>query len=312
MTTLEVKLVGAGVKTVTGYVPTVAISAAAIDAVNWVELTKVVDLATPFKRTTVPTEKPAPFTISWNAPLPARAEGGDRVVMFGSTVKLTALELPPPGGGLTTVIGNVPEVARSAASSVTVSWFALTNDVALSRPLKRTTEPNTKLEPLIVKGVSSPPAGMVVADSDVIAGTGTEVTSRFIALEMPPPGAGLLMVIGNRPTAVISVAGIMAVNCVLFTKVVTRLTPLHCITEVALKLVPVAVSMNSGSPAVLLGGEIAVSVGTGLLTVKFKLGVATPPPGNGLVTVTGMVPALVIAVAGISAVTRVELTNVVV
>ena len=202
-------------------------SAAEIEAVNWVELTNVVDLATPFKRTTVPTMKPAPLTVRVKPTSPARAEGGLSEMMLGVTVKVTAVEVPPPGAGLTTVIGKLPEAVKSAAKSVTVNWVALTKVVARGRPLKWTTDPPTKFEPLTVKGVSRPPAGRLVADSDVIAGTGTEVTSRLTAFEVAPPGAGLKTVTGNKPTAVMSVARICAVNCVALTKVVTRFTPLN-------------------------------------------------------------------------------------
>jgi hypothetical protein len=46
-------------------------------------------------------------------------------------------------------------------------------------------------------------------------------------------------------------------------------------------------------------------------TLKFTV-FEVPPPGAGLVTVTAAVPAEVIAAAGMAAVNRVELTNVVV
>ena len=60
---------------------------------------------------------------------PAVAEDGLRVVRVGTgllTVKLTALEVPPPGVGLKTVTGKVPAEAISAAVMAAVSWVGLT------------------------------------------------------------------------------------------------------------------------------------------------------------------------------------------
>ena len=42
------------------------------------------------------------------------------------TVKLTALDVPPAGNGLKTVIGNVPAVSRSAPVIWDVNWVVLT------------------------------------------------------------------------------------------------------------------------------------------------------------------------------------------
>lgn len=74
-------------------------------------------------------------------------------------------------------------------------------------------------------------------------------------------------------------------------------------TDVLVKFVPLTVRTNAGSPAATLGGEIVVTVGNGLLTVKFNAGVDTPPPGNGFVTVTGITPAVNSSAAVISTLT---------
>jgi hypothetical protein len=93
--------------------------------------------------------------------------------------------------------------------------------------------------------------------------------------------------------------------------VVARLLPFQRTFEVETKLVPLTVRVKAGSPAVALAGEIAVSVGSGLLIVNVSAFEA-PPPGVGVTTVTEAVAALVMSAAPIDAASWVALTNVVV
>jgi hypothetical protein len=85
------------------------------------------------------------------------------------------------------------------------------------------------------------------------------------------------------------------------TKVVTRGLPLKLTTDVETKFDPFTVSVNPPEPASVLVGKIVVIAGTGLFTVKFTE-FEVPPPGAGLVTVTGSVPALATSPARIAAV----------
>lgn len=90
--------------------------------------------------------------------------------------------------------------------------------------------------------------------------------------------------------------------------------PLKFTTEVEIKFVPFTISVNAAPPAVAPPGTNDVIVATGLLaavTLKF-ITADVPPPGAGFVTVTGGVPTVATAVAGIDAVSTVELTKVVV
>ena len=75
---------GAGFVTVTVAVPAVAISAAAIAAVNCVALTKVVVLAAPLNFTTEVETKPVPFRVRVKAAPPAVALVGEREVAVGA------------------------------------------------------------------------------------------------------------------------------------------------------------------------------------------------------------------------------------
>lgn len=54
------------------------------------------------------------------------SEAMDGVGLLVLTVKLAALDVPPPGAGFTTVILGVPELAIFAAGTLAVSWLALT------------------------------------------------------------------------------------------------------------------------------------------------------------------------------------------
>ena len=83
---------------------------------------------------------------------------------------------------------------------------------------------------------------------------------------------------------------IFAVSCVALTKVVVRLLPFQCTTELLLKFVPLTVSVMVLPPTVTLAGEMLPSVGAGLKTVKL-IALVVPPPGDGLLTVTGNTPA---------------------
>jgi hypothetical protein len=59
------------------------------------------------------------------------------------------------------------------------------------------------------------------------------LTVSVIALEVPPPGAGVLTVMLGVPAVAMSLARIVAVSCVAETNVVLRALPLICTTELA-------------------------------------------------------------------------------
>jgi hypothetical protein len=81
---LEVPPPGAGVKTVTIAVPTVAISGAVIAACRLVPETKVVVRGEPFQRTTEEEVKLEPVTVRVKAAEPAKAEVGLTAVTEGA------------------------------------------------------------------------------------------------------------------------------------------------------------------------------------------------------------------------------------
>ena len=92
------------------------------------------------------------------------------------------------------------------------------------------------------------------------------------------------------PAVAVSAVVICAVSCVLLPNVVARWLPFHCTMDELMKFVPVAVRVNPAPPASTLLGEIELSVGSRLLIVNV-CALEVPPPGVGLKTVTGAVPA---------------------
>ncbi len=265
----EVPPPGAGVTTVTGALPAVAMSLARIAAVTWPAFTNVVVRATPFQRTCEVATKLLPFTVSVNAAPPAAVLGGASDVSAGTglgalMVNVRAFEVPPPGVGFTTVTGTVPWVPMSLAGIAAVTWPALTNVVVRATPFQRTSEVPTKLLPFTVSVNAAPPAAVLGGASDVSAGTGLGALMVNVrAFEVPPPGVGFTTVTGTVPWVTMSLAGIAAVTWPAFTNVVVRATPFQRTCEVATKLLPFTVSVNAAPPAAVLGGASDVSPGTG-------------------------------------------------
>ena len=114
----------AAFETVIAAVPGNAVSAAVIAAVSCVALTNVVGRGEPFQFTTSPLTKFVPLTVSVKpAALQNGVEGKDVVdaeseAMVGATTaNESALEAPPAGAGLNTVIEIVAAEAMSVAST---------------------------------------------------------------------------------------------------------------------------------------------------------------------------------------------------
>src|SRR5213593_4172341 len=94
------------------------------------------------------------------------------------------------------------------------------------------------------------------------------MTVKAAGVDVPPPGEGLKTVMLTEPPVSRSVAGMLAVSWVALTTAVVRELPFQRTTELATKLAPVTVSVNAAPPTAALVGEIDVSAGTGLLTLK--------------------------------------------
>ena len=78
--------------------------------------------------TTVPLTKLFPLIVSVRSSLPATTEVGEKPEIVGTglvcelILKVSALEIPPPGEGLMTETSAEPEAATSAAEIEAVRW----------------------------------------------------------------------------------------------------------------------------------------------------------------------------------------------
>jgi len=118
----EVPPPGAGLTTVTVAPPCVATSAAGTCAVNSATFTNVVASAVDPHITVDSVVKVTPIavTVSGNVALPAVTLVGEMLLIIGTTaetVNVSALDVPPPGAGVTTVTEAVPSVFSSAAGN---------------------------------------------------------------------------------------------------------------------------------------------------------------------------------------------------
>jgi len=133
--------------TVTGKLPAVARSLVKIAAITCPELTRLVVRALPLKLTVELLLKFVPFTVNEEPGVPAGAVFvGDNDVIVGTpllTVRFDAVEVPPPGTGLNTVMATEPGVATSLEETLAVSCVALTKVVGLDTPATFTVEPPT-------------------------------------------------------------------------------------------------------------------------------------------------------------------------
>ena len=187
-------------------------------AVNWVALTNVVVRAIPLMRTEEPATKFVPFTVSAKSIPPAVTLVGASVVIAGrgtvETVRLTALEGPPPGVRLFTVTGKLPTAATSLSRICAVTWVALRKPVVRVLPLIWTTEVLSKFVPLTVNVNAGSPAVLLGGDNVAITGTGWFTVKLCACIDVPPPGVGLVTVTETIvPAVVISDAAIVVVNC---------------------------------------------------------------------------------------------------
>ena len=142
------------------------------------------------KLTTEAAPKPVPLTVRVRSALPATAVAGVRPLMVGtglgtSTVKLVALVAVPPG----VVMARAPEVAPAGTSSVSVVLITNVN-ILNAPPMSVTAVAPVKLLPVTVTTVPGRPLPGVKL---LMVGAGT-VTVKVAAVEVPPPGAGLVTV----------------------------------------------------------------------------------------------------------------------
>ena len=163
-----------------------------------------------------------PFTVRTKAPPPAAALEGTSEAIDGTgkdvgavMVKGRELELATE---LETKTVAVPRAAVSAYVIAAVSCVPLTNVVGRGEPFQFTTESLVKIVPVAAFTVRVRPVGLqygvesnCVVDAESDAMVSGEIVKE-IALDVPPPGAGVNTVTGTEPAAATSVARIVVLS----------------------------------------------------------------------------------------------------
>jgi hypothetical protein len=130
----------------------------------------------------------------------------------------------PPGPGLFTVICALPRLFTWSAVSDTCSVVLFTKVVGTAVPFHKTEEFDSKPLPEIVM-LAAVACGTLLGESPVICGVGL-MTEKFIAVDAPPPGEGLVTVTGASTPPVNAEAGTWAWSDVALVKVVGTAVPL--------------------------------------------------------------------------------------
>jgi len=232
-----------------------------------------------------------------NAAPPAVSPFGLSEVMVGAgllTVKVFAVDVPPPGAGLVTVTLTDPAVVTSAAGTVTTNCVELCDVSVSTLAPKFTMELAIKFVPVSV--IVTPAPNVVLVGLIEVRVGATLLTVKVCAVDVPPPGGGLVTVTLIGPAVVTSAAGTVTWSDVADCEVGFSTFAPKFTVEPLTKFVPVSV-MVTPVPTVVLVGLIEVNVGVTLLTVKV-CAVVVPPPGPGLVTVTLIGPAVATSVPG--------------
>lgn len=135
-----------GFATVTFALPAAAIRLAGTAAVNWLELTYVVDNGTPFHSTTALERKPDPFTASIKGGPPAMAKGGRRPEILGADI--ATLIVTGTLSGLLTAPAEAIAIEPLYAPGANPAAFTETVRAAPVVPLAGLTD--SQLPPLVV------------------------------------------------------------------------------------------------------------------------------------------------------------------
>lgn len=173
-------------------------------------------------------------------------------------------------------------------------------------PFQKTMELAIKLEPVTVRVKARPPAVAVEGARLEIVGVAGAVMVKVTAFDGAPPGFTTLTL--AEPAAAMAVAGTCAVSWVAPTKVVASGEPFHCTVALETKPLPLTVSGKAGLPDAAEPGLREEMAGGGVAMVNVRL---LETDAEELATRTAAVPPVATRLAGIWAVSWVELTNVV-
>jgi len=183
VTGAEVPPPGVGVRMVTEAVPGEVMSAPVIAACRLVLETNVVVRGLPFHFTTDVETKFEPVSVSVKAGEPATNALGAIDASAGaglSMVKVSGLDVPPPGAGVDTATEAVPPMAMSAAVIAACRLVAETNVVGRALLFHSTVEDEMKFEPVMVSVKAGAPAMALLGARVLTDGAGLG------GLEEPP------------------------------------------------------------------------------------------------------------------------------
>jgi len=154
----------------------------------------------------------------------------------------------------------LPTLATSAAVTVICNCVALTKVEAWYAPFQVTADAATNPLPFSVRTDPALSSVILLGEMAFSVGIGLFMV-KVRALDWPPPGAGFVTVICPVPPDAMSAVVSATCNSVELTNVVVRLPLFHCAPEVAMKPLPVIVTVVPFVPAVTLVGDNAVIAG---------------------------------------------------
>src|SRR5579859_1471147 len=140
--------------------------------------------------------KLVPVTTRVNGALPTWTVDGEVELIDGWLVEIVKgheLDTPPPGPLLKTVTEMMSGETRSVVVIMAATTALLKKNVCRGEPFQSTVDvPEINPLPAMNKGVGPLPAVAVVGKVAVITGTGLMAVT--VAVNDPPPGAGLMTV----------------------------------------------------------------------------------------------------------------------
>lgn len=177
------------------------------------------------------------------------------------TVRVAAVELPPPGVPLLTTRLRMAAAARSALLRVVVSCVALTKVTGWLAPLTVSVVEETKFVPWTVRVAVGVPRRMEEGEIDVTVGTGLSTVRVCGAAAEEAPGP-LLTVIDRAEPVARKEPGRVAWSTLLLTKVVEMAVLLTCTTEDGWNPEPFTViGVAAVDPATSVAGEMELMAG---------------------------------------------------
>ena len=160
-----------------------------------------------------------------------------------------------------------PPLATKPEETIAVNWVELVKVVIRNEPFQSTVAPVEKPDPFTVSVNPGLPGAMPGGLREEMLGP---LLVPMVKVEAPVATPLVVTVTFAVPGLVTKLAGTMAVNCVMLTKVVDRLDPLHATNEVFKKPVPFTASVMEGPPGAAKFGLRLVMVDVPFVPLNAK------------------------------------------